>query len=299
MSKRKEKPEKDMEPLKAMGQAFQDIFQKTAESVNEAAKDTSDRTATIQSGSQAGSQAISQAVKQASSEASFSATSRLTSKTTSWSTSLTSIQRSILEYLHKMPADRSHMKFANITVIADELNIPLGTVRNTLRNYISKGLFIERHQCWRGTIQGIEYRLNEDLVDALLEGRICLNLLINRASVHSGQPFSQPLVQPLGQPFSHPISQSTSTSSKDFIKHTTRTEKEGGYDLDAVLRTPEMRYWTMSPNNLTARQLMSWIEEFGVNVVDLVVYLDYCRYDMVENGRESKIETKKDRKSVV
>jgi len=63
--------------------------------------------------------------------------------------------------------------------------------------------------------------------------------------------------------------------------------------LEAVLRTPEVRYWTMSPNNLTARQLMSWVEEFGVSVADLVMYLDYCRYDMVENGRESKIETKK------
>lgn len=293
MSKQKNKPEKDMEPLKAMGHAFQDIFQKTADSVNEAAKDTSDQKATIHSVNQSVSQTDKQSVSQSDTKSHTESLIKSDTKSLTESYSLTPCQHNILEQLYKAPPDRSRIRFLNLPAIAEILSVPVPTVRNTIRKFISKGIFTDRRRSWRGTVQGLEFQLNEDIVEALLEGRICLNMVADKTRSFGGHSLSHSLSQTLSYSPSHSLNQSTSISSKDFIKHTTRTEKEGVYDLEAVLRTPEVRYWTMSPNNLTARQLMSWVEEFGVSVADLVMYLDYCRYDMVENGRESKIETKK------
>ncbi len=59
-----------------------------------------------------------------------------------------------------------------------------------------------------------------------------------------------------------------------------------------MLRRPEMRYWTAYPNNLTARQLATWMNEFGLTAEALAMYLDYFRFDMIENGKKDKITSK-------
>lgn len=149
---------------------------------------------------------------------------------------------------------------------------------STLSKY---GLFIHRKQANLGAKRFIEYSLYEELAEALISSVATFKKIRDHQLVH--QAVHQAVHQLPHQAF--PI------SSKFLNQTTTKTGQEGSDNLEAILKRPEMRYWTTHPNILTARQLATWMDEFGLNAETLAMYLDYCRFDMIENGKEKKVET--------
>ena len=52
------------------------------------------------------------------------------------------------------------------------------------------------------------------------------------------------------------------------------------------LNYPELGYWQIEPNVVTPKQFQVWLEEFNLVPEVLVTYLDRCRFEMVELGKE-------------
>ena len=56
------------------------------------------------------------------------------------------------------------------------------------------------------------------------------------------------------------------------------------------LNYPELGYWQIEPNVVTPKQFQAWLKEFELTKALLVAYLDRCRFEMVELGREEKLQ---------
>lgn len=59
---------------------------------------------------------------------------------------------------------------------------------------------------------------------------------------------------------------------------------------ESLTKLPEMGFWQVEPNVITARQFDSWLKEFELTQDVLLAYLDRCRYEMVELGKEADLK---------
>jgi hypothetical protein len=79
-------------------------------------------------------------------------------------------------------------------------------------------------------------------------------------------------------------------SSSSFLKNTTTNPpnpKKGTHpELDKFGTHPELGYWRQK--GLKPKQVQNWMQEFQMSEDDIIEFLCYCRFDMVDNGKEEK-----------
>jgi hypothetical protein len=79
-----------------------------------------------------------------------------------------------------------------------------------------------------------------------------------------------------------------SSSSLNTLLTTTKGNNE---DLTQIVEnSPEMGYWHIEPNIITNKQFQIWLTEFNLTPDILITYLDRCRFDMVELGKETDLK---------
>jgi len=138
--------------------------------------------------------------------------------------------------------------------IVQHTGIAYGTVRETLR-ILTKYKFISKPKRFRiGQYQGVSYKINETLCDRFINERENDVQQSNRQS-NRQSPYS---------------SSSINTTTKD--------------EENSLKPDPELSYWR--EKNLTQKQINNWMEELGLSQDEIVLYLNYCRFEMVDMDLE-------------
>jgi hypothetical protein len=176
---------------------------------------------------------------------------------------MTKNQAAVLAYLNTIYCGKTRLND-----ISQNTGVPYGTVRKALTALERNDCITKPKKTRIGQWQGMHVELLEagkqwvTLRDSL--NNICEATLNNTlAGGHSG-----------GHSGGH-----TFISSSSYKKTTTIKNFEHEF-----LNHPELGYWRQK--GLKFKQINNWTQEFDLDHHDLIQFLCYCRYDMVENDKE-------------
>ena len=82
----------------------------------------------------------------------------------------------------------------------------------------------------------------------------------------------------------------TPSPSSSYLNKKLTTKGLGNNISGIVENSPEMGYWQLEPNIVTQKQFDDWLAEFELTPDLLVTYLDRCRFEMVDFGKESNLK---------
>lgn len=182
---------------------------------------------------------------------------------------LTSRQAEILTYLLACK-DR----VANKSEIVQRTGISEGTVKYTINVLIKRGFITSTKKYHKGAAQGFSFKLNKALVQRFSERQEFNPKNESKNSGLSDHPTDYP---------SNQLSNVLYSSSSVFNKTTTPRVRER--DIAEDLATdPEMGYWRQK--ELTAKQVVNWMELSGSSYSIMKTYLNYCAYEMSVLGVE-------------
>lgn len=176
---------------------------------------------------------------------------------------MTPNQAAVLSFLNTIPSGKTRLDD-----ICNGTGVPYGTVRKAL-------VALERYDCITkprkiriGQWQGMH-------VELLESGRKWNTLQDSQTDCLSGSLQDTPLH---GQSGGHSGGHSPISSSSYLNKTTT-------INLKQILEThPELGYWRQK--GLTTKQINTWSKQFDLDPDHIIQSLCYCRFDMVDNGRE-------------
>ena len=180
-------------------------------------------------------------------------------------------------------------RITRLKTISRATGVPYGTARKAIKALVSEKCISQPSRYRKGRFQGFSYSLNEPLCKQFIEWR---------QQFYSEQDKGHTVGQSNGQSISHPWEQSeertllravtgTDTiSSSIFIKTTTNK------DIDKILQyEPELGYWRQK--GLTAKQIENWMQQANCSLENMIQYLCYCRFEMVDLGLEDSKPVKK------
>lgn len=171
--------------------------------------------------------------------------------------------------------------------------MPTETIKASIRALVSEK-FITKPERWKN--KGSVYSLYPDKCDRFIQDREAeiLNKFGNPPTVRNQPTFNRPITDfqtTDKQPTNNRLVQDSLYSSSSYIKETTTTKTDAVETdrLESELRNnPELGYWRQK--GLTAKQVRAWCETAACSPDTLIQYLSYCRFDMLENGKEETIE---------
>jgi hypothetical protein len=198
-------------------------------------------------------------------------------------------QGKILYYISKAPAGKTQLRD-----ICNGTGVPYGTVRKALvalqkYNCITKPKKIRIGQ-WQGLhIELLEsgrrwLSLREAKAGTLKDSHkdTLYNTLSNIPNNSLNNTLESTLRSTLdnGHTGGHSEDQSLISSSSLLKETTTNTA------FTIIENHPELGYWRQK--GLKQRQIQNWMQEFDMSENDIIDFLCYCRFDMVDNDREEK-----------
>ena len=170
---------------------------------------------------------------------------------------------------------------ANRQNISDDTGVNIATVKHTLRILSREGyvtgikLYVNHSQ------RGFTYQINRHLCDEFY-ARLTGQPVNYPANEPAGYPANRPIQQPTYNPVNKPVDSPLAPISSSRNNQTTTT---GNHQ---VLTGPESFYWL--DTGLDERRCQTWLSEFGLTPEDLRVQLCWCRFDLIENGKEETVE---------
>jgi hypothetical protein len=168
--------------------------------------------------------------------------------------SLTKKQSRILTFLLKNKSCITRYKD-----VAGSTGIPYGTVRISIRKLVQDKYIFKPVRYHKGAYQGFSYTVNENLCEKFLTSFGADSLTDTPVSLLSSSSLS-----------SNIINKTTTTNYKAII--------------NIFKNHAELGYWKQK--GLSVKQLSRWIETAQCSLENMIQYLCYCRYEMVDLGVE-------------
>lgn len=149
---------------------------------------------------------------------------------------------------------------SNANIIASSTGIPLGTVKDALRELVKDGYIIHKKRVVIHKFRGFEY---------VLDRQKCLDYV---ARVRN-------LCHPANHHYDHLITSHLSISSNSYMNLSTNgvtSDHQNPINLD----DPELAYWV--GHGFNEKKAREWMEEFGLSVDQLSLSLKYARFDYLQ-----------------
>jgi hypothetical protein len=155
--------------------------------------------------------------------------------------------------------------YSNAKIISCNTGISFRTCQGILKKLALWGL-IEKHNFQKANWKGFHFIILE-------ENGYC------GAYVHThGLEYGHTHGLEYGNLHSSSLNNKLTTKPKEYIS-----------DYLPVDNFLEMGFWQLEPNIVTQKQFQVWLEEFKLTPGILITYLDRCRFEMVELGKEEKL----------
>jgi len=169
----------------------------------------------------------------------------------------------VLKYIINMKT-----KIASVKDIASSTKIPYGTIRKAITVLVKYDFILKPKPYQKGRVRGSEFSINEQLCQKFINKRCLEQSIEHRIEQYPGRATDRTIDR------ASPL-----YSSSSIYKKTTTKE------IEFFLTThPEFGYWRQK--KLTSKQIEQWIEAINCSVEDMIQYLCYCRFEMVDLGVE-------------
>ncbi len=166
------------------------------------------------------------------------------------------------EVFHFLASVGDHA-FIQATHASQVTGIPLPTIRKILRDFRDKNILnYKRYQ--QGGKKGIVYKLNPEAKEEVL-------------AAAEKAPVTVSVIKPS---VTRSVTSHNSSSSFSLNNKTTTASEDFGEIRKALQTRPEMGYWRQK--GLTERQVAEWMKVADCNLDQMMAYLSYCRFEMVD-----------------
>jgi len=170
--------------------------------------------------------------------------------------------------------------------VSRDLKIPVPTIRDTIQLLTRKGFITKPTKFVYKNWQGFTYQIADE--------QLCARFLKARGGEFENLAQRQTLIPPTNQNQLQPTvdvitSHITSPSSSSFLENKTTTTK--GPAGVKILSGAIGAYW--EEEGLGEKQAQKWCEQFEVEPNVMRLQLEWCRFDLEENGKRD--EVKKDK----
>ena len=176
---------------------------------------------------------------------------------------MTTNQAKVLIFISRLPSGKTKLRD-----ISNQTGVCYGTVRTSIDTLYKHSCITKPRKIRIGQWQGLHIELLEAGKKWVSLNSSKVNTLNNTLTITNGSTLNN----------RHSNRQSISHfpySSSSLNKATTLIETH-----------PELGYWLQK--GLKPKQVETWAKEFTLSEEDIIESLCYCKFDMVDNGREEK-----------